>query len=206
VFGNVIKYLRMAGSSNFGNMLSMIGASALLPFLPMAPVQILVNNLLYDVSQTALATDDVDAEWLARPRRWDIGGIGRYMVAIGPLSSLFDYLTFGALVWLFDGLHDRALFQTGWFVESLLSQTLIVHVIRTGRVPFLQSKPSRTLLAMTVAVCAFGIWLPFSPFAPALGLTQLPAGYWWALAAFLIAYLGLTQLVKAWLVRRFGLA
>ncbi len=206
VFGNVIKYLRMAGSSNFGNMFSMIGASALLPFLPMAPVQILVNNLLYDVSQTALATDNVDADWLARPRRWDIGGIGRYMVSIGPLSSLFDYLTFATMAWVFDGLNDRALFQTGWFVESLLSQTLIVHVIRTGRVPFLQSKPSRTLLVMTVAVCALGVWLPFSPFATALGLTRLPVGYWWALAALLAGYLTLTQLVKSWAQRRLDLA
>ena len=107
VFGNVTKYLRMAGSSNFGNMFSMIGASALLPFLPMAPVQILVNNLLYDVSQTALATDDVDAEFLAQPRRWDISGIGRYMVCIGPLSSLFDYVTFGVMAWGFDALADR---------------------------------------------------------------------------------------------------
>ena len=205
VFGNVIKYLRMAGSSSFGNMFSMVGASALLPFLPMAPVQILVNNLLYDVSQTALATDRVDAEWLARPRRWDVGGIGRYMVCIGPLSSLFDYLTFAMLVWGFDGLNDRALFQTGWFVESLLSQTLIVHVLRTGRIPLLQSTPSRTLLAMTVAVCAFGVWLPFSPLAPALGLAPLPLDYWCALAALLSAYLMLTQLAKAWLVRRFGL-
>jgi Mg2+-importing ATPase len=205
VFGNIIKYLRMAGSSNFGNMFSMIGASALLPFLPMAPVQILVNNLLYDVSQTALTADDVDADVLAKPRRWDISGIGRYMVCIGPLSSLFDYVTFGMMAWVFDGLHDHALFQTGWFVESLLSQTLIVHVIRTGRIPFVESRPSRTLMAMTVAICAVGVWLPFSPVAPALGLTRLPVGYWWALAAILAGYLTLTQLVKAWAIRRFGL-
>jgi len=206
VFGNVTKYLRMAGSSNFGNMFSMIGASALLPFLPMAPVQILVNNLLYDVSQTALTTDDVDADFLAKPRRWDISGIGRYMVCIGPLSSLFDYVTFGVLAWAFDGLNNRALFQTGWFVESLLSQTLIVHVIRTGRIPFVESRPSRTLMAMTVAICAVGVWLPFSPVAPALGLTRLPTGYWWALAAILAGYLTLTQLVKTWAIRRFELA
>jgi len=206
VFGNVTKYLRMAGSSNFGNMFSMVGASALLPFLPMAPVQILVNNLLYDVSQTALTADDVDAEFLASPRRWDISGIGRYMVCIGPLSSLFDYATFGVMAWGFDALNDAALFQTGWFVESLLSQTLIVHVIRTGRIPFVESRPSRTLLAMTVAICAVGVWLPFSPAAPALGLTRLPGAYFLALAAILAAYLTLTQLVKAWAVRRFGLA
>jgi len=127
------------------------------------------------------------------------------MVCIGPLSSLFDYVTFGVMAWVFDGLNDHALFQTGWFVESLLSQTLIVHVIRTGRIPFVQSRPSRTLLLMTVVVCAVGVWLPFSPLAPALGMTRLPAGYWWALAAILASYLALTQLVKTWAIRRFEL-
>ena len=205
MFGNVTKYLRMAGSSNFGNMLSVVGASALLPFVPMAPVQILLNNLLYDVSQTAVATDSVDAEYLARPRRWDISGIGRYMVAIGPLSSIFDYATFALMAWGFGALQDSALFHTGWFVESLLSQTLIVHVIRTGRVPFVDSRPSRTLLAMTLAVCAFGVWLPFSPLAGALGLVPLPPAYWVALAAMLAAYLALTQVVKTWLLRRLRL-
>jgi Mg2+-importing ATPase len=205
VFGNVTKYLRMAGSSNFGNMFSMVGASALLPFLPMAPVQILLNNLLYDVSQTAVAADRVDADYLAQPRRWDIRGIGRYMLCIGPVSSLFDYATFGALVWLFDALGDRALFQTGWFVESLLSQTLIVHVIRTSRVPFLDSRPSGALLAMTIAVAAVGVWLPFSPFAPPLGLKPPPAAYWGVLAVLLAGYAALTQLVKTWAIRRFGL-
>ncbi len=206
VFGNVTKYLRMAGSSNFGNMFSMIGASAILPFLPMAPVQILFNNLLYDVSQTAVATDNVDAEYLAAPRRWDVGGIGRYMVCIGPLSSLFDYATFALMALTFDALGDPALFQTGWFVESLLSQTLIVHVIRTNRIPFVESRPSRALVLMTLAICTLGVWLPFSPLAGWLGLARLPAGYWPALAGILVAYLALTQLVKAWVVRRFELA
>jgi Mg2+-importing ATPase len=205
VFGNVTKYLRMAGSSNFGNMFSMIGASALLPFLPMAPVQILFNNLLYDVSQTAVATDTVDADYLAAPRRWDVGGIGRYMVCIGPLSSLFDYATFALMAWVFHALGDPALFQTGWFVESLLSQTLIVHVIRTNRIPFVESRPSRALVLMTLAICTLGVWLPFSPLAGWLGLARLPAGYWPWLAGILVAYLALTQVVKAWVVRRFGL-
>jgi Mg2+-importing ATPase len=205
VFGNVTKYVRMAGSSNFGNMFSMIGASALLPFLPMAPVQILFNNLLYDLSQTAVATDSVDAEYLAQPRRWDISGIGRYMVCIGPLSSIFDYITFGVMAWGFGALANPALFQTGWFVESLLSQTLIVHVIRTGRIPFVESRPSNTLLWMTLAICALGAWLPFSPFANWLGLTGLPAVYWPVLVAILVSYLTLTQFVKAWAIRRFRL-
>jgi Mg2+-importing ATPase len=205
VFGNVTKYLRMAGSSNFGNMFSMLGASALLPFLPMAPVQVLFNNLLYDISQTAIATDNVDQEYLAQPRRWDVGGIGRYMVCLGPLSSLFDYVTFGVMAWVFGALANPALFQTGWFVESLLSQTLIVHVIRTGRIPWVESRPSRALLAMTIGVCAFGIWLPFSPLAASLGLARLPAGYWPVLAGILVAYLALTQMVKVWAIRRFRL-
>ncbi len=205
VFGNVIKYVRMAGSSNFGNMFSMLGASALLPFLPMIPVQILFNNLLYDLSQTALATDNVDAEYLAVPRRWDISGIGRYMVCIGPLSSIFDYVTFGVLVFGFGALADPALFQSGWFVESLLSQTLIVQVIRTGKIPFVESRPSAALLWMTVGVCALGVWLPSSPLARWLGLEPLPWAYWPALAAILVAYLTLTQLVKMWVVRCFRL-
>jgi Mg2+-importing ATPase len=127
------------------------------------------------------------------------------MMCIGPLSSLFDFLTFAALVWLFDGLNDSALFQTGWFVESLVSQTLIVHVIRTGKIPFVQSRPSAALLAMTVGICALGVWLPFSPFAPALGLVALPLRYLALLALLLAGYLALTQVVKSWLVRRFPL-
>jgi Mg2+-importing ATPase len=125
------------------------------------------------------------------------------MVCIGPLSSIFDYVTFAVMVWGFGALGDPALFQTGWFVESLLSQTLIVHVIRTGKIPFVESRPSNTLLAMTIAICALGAWLPFSPLASWLGLTRLPAGYWPVLAAIIVGYLLLTQLVKAWVIRRF---
>ena len=196
----------MGASSNFGNMFSVLGASAFLPFLPMAPVQILMNNLLYDFSQTAIATDNVDDAYVRQPRQWDIGNIGRFMLFIGPISSLFDYITFGTLLYCFDAWHDQALFQTGWFVESLLSQTLIVHVIRTGRIPFVQSRPSVGLLVTTISVCLLGIWLPTSPFAAALGLTPLPAAYGLALAAILSGYLVLTQLVKSWLIHRFGLS
>jgi Mg2+-importing ATPase len=204
VFANVVKYIRMGASSAFGNMLSVVGASAFLPFLPMAPVQVLLNNLLYDVSQTALATDSVDAATLARPRKWDIGNIGRYMLVFGPISSLFDYATYFTLLYAFQARENPGLFQTGWFVESVLSQTLIVHVIRTGRVPFVESRPSAALLATTCAVCAIGVWLPFSGFAPAFGLTPLPARYFLALAAILVCYLLLTQSVKTALIRRFG--
>ncbi|HET7764228.1 MAG TPA: magnesium-translocating P-type ATPase [Burkholderiales bacterium] len=204
VFANVVKYIRMGASSAFGNMFSVVGASAFLPFLPMAPVQVLLNNLLYDVSQTALATDSVDAAYLARPRKWDIGNIGRYMLVFGPISSLFDYATFFTLLYAFRAWHDPALFQSGWFVESVLSQTLIVHVIRTAGVPFLESRAAAPLLVTTVAVCAAALWLPFSDFAGLLGLTPLPARYFLALAAILSCYLILTQWVKTALIRRFG--
>ena len=207
VFGNIMKYIKMSASSNFGNMFSMVGASALLPFLPMAPVQILLNNLLYDFSQTSVPTDNVDAEYLTEPRTWDIAHIARYMFCIGPISSLFDYATFGLLWFVLraDSLADASLFQTGWFVESLLSQTLIVHIIRTGKIPFIQSRPSLPLLLTTSVICLVAIVLPFSHLAGPLQMSPLPAIYWYGLAPILLCYFGLTQFVKSLLVRRFGL-
>ena len=207
VFGNIMKYIKMSASSNFGNMFSMVGASALLPFLPMAPVQILLNNLLYDFSQTSVPADNVDAEYLTEPRSWDIAHIARYMLCIGPISSLFDYATFGLLWYVLraDSLGDASLFQTGWFVESLLSQTLIVHIIRTGKVPFIQSRPSLPLLLTTSAICLIGIALPFSRLADPLQMSPLPVIYWYGLMPILLCYFGLTQFVKSMLVRRFGL-
>jgi Mg2+-importing ATPase len=166
---------------------------------------VLLNNLLYDVSQTALATDSVDAAYLARPRKWDIGNIGRYMLVFGPISSLFDYATYFTLLYAFQARENPSLFQTGWFVESVLSQTLIVYVIRTGGVPFVDGRPSAPLMIATLAVCVSAMWLPFSDLAPLFGLTPLPPGYFLALAAILSCYLLLTQSVKAALVRRFGL-
>ena len=206
VFGNIIKYIRMSASSNFGNMFSVIGASAFLPFLPMAPVQILFNNLMYDFSQTSVATDHVDSEYISQPRKWEIANIARYILTIGPISSIFDYATFGLMWFVFDCTtpEHAGLFQTAWFVESLLSQTLIVHVIRTGRIPFLQSKPSLPLLITTVAICIVGAYLPYSAFAPALQMMPLPPVFWLYLAAILVVYLGLTQIIKAYLIRRFG--
>ena len=207
VFGNIMKYIKMSASSNFGNMFSMVGASALLPFLPMAPVQILLNNLLYDFSQTSVPTDNVDAEYLTEPRTWDIAHIARYMFCIGPISSLFDYATFGLLWFVLraDSLADASLFQTGWFVESLLSQTLIVHIIRTGKIPFIQSRPSLPLLLTTGVICLVAIVLPFSHIAGPLQMSPLPAIYWYGLVPILLCYFGLTQFVKSLLVRRFGL-
>ncbi len=207
VFGNLLKYIRMGASSNFGNMFSVLGASAWLPFLPMAPIQVLTNNLLYDISQTAIPTDEVDEEELQQPRRWEIGNIARFMVLVGPISSVFDYATFALMYWVFHAqtAPQAELFHTGWFVESLLSQTLIIHIIRTGRVPFVQSRASRPLLATTLAVCAVGVWLPYSPFAGSLGLVALPWTYWPAVAAILLGYLSLTHLLTRWLRRRFSL-
>jgi len=208
VFGNIIKYIRMGASSNFGNMFSVIGASAWLPFLPMAPVQVLTNNLLYDFSQTAIPTDRVDPEYLQKPRRWEIANIGRFMLLIGPISSLFDYLTYGLMYFVFGAntQAQAAVFQTGWFVESLLSQTLIIHVIRTRRIPFFESRASTALMMTSVSICAVGIWLPTSPFANGLGLTRLPGAYWPVLGVMLPSYLILTHLMKDWFHRKFGLA
>lgn len=205
VFGNINKYIKMSASSNFGNMLSVLGTSAFLPFLPMAPVQILLNNLLYDFSQTTVATDHVDTEYLKQPRRWDINNIGRFMLFLGPVSSLFDYVTFGMLWYFFGAANNPQMFQTGWFVESLLSQTLVVHIIRTGKIPFVQSKPSLPLFVTTLSICLVGLWLPWSPFARVLGFTSMPPGYWLGLLGVLSAYLALTQLLKSWFIRRFGL-
>lgn len=194
VFANITKYLRMSAGASFGNMLSVLGASALLPFLPMAPPQILLNNLLYDVSQAALASDHVDADLLDRPRRWNIADIGRAMLVLGTVSSVFDYATFG-LLWY--GMHATELqFQTGWFLESLLSQTLVVHVIRTRRWPFIQSAPSPALLAATLIIVVCGMWLPVSPLAPALGLVPMPGRYWAGLAVILVGYFAMTQGAK----------
>ena len=207
VFGNVVKYIRMGASSNFGNMFSVIGASAWLPFLPMAPVQVLTNNLLYDFSQTAIPTDEVDEEYLARPRRWEIGNIGRFMLTMGPISSLFDYLIYGTMYFLFGARTPAAasLFQTGWFVESIISQTLIIHIIRTSRLAFIESRASTPLLLTSLLVCTVAAVLPYSPFGTALGFVPLPALYWPILTLMVLAYLALTHVMKVWFHRRFGL-
>jgi len=207
VFGNILKYIKMTASSNFGNMFSMIGASLLLPFFPILSVQVLLNNLLYDFSQTAVASDEVDAEYLAKPRQWDLKGIMRFMFYIGPISSIFDYVTFGVL-WFVVGantLEHAKLFQTGWFIESLLSQTLIVHVIRTGRIPFVQSWASLPLTISGVVICLVGIAMTALPFGAWFGFVPLPPVFWACLAAILVAYMALTQFVKTRMIRRFGL-
>jgi Mg2+-importing ATPase len=204
VFGNITKYIKMGASSNFGNMFSVLGASIMLPFLPMAPLQVLTNNLLYDFSQTTIPTDNVDAEYLTKPRKWEIGNITRFMLFIGPISSIFDYATYFVMLYVFKAWNDPALFQTGWFVESLLTQTLIIHIIRTSKIPFIQSRASTPLIVTTLIICAIGIALPFSPLGGTLGFKPLPALYWPILAGFLLSYAILTHLVKTWFIRRWG--
>jgi len=204
VFGNIIKYIKMAASSNFGNMFSVVGASAFLPFLPMLPIQVLTNNLLYDFSQTAIPTDTVDADWLTKPRKWTIGEIQRFILFIGPVSSIFDYLTFFIMLYVFNAGSNPALFHTGWFVESLFTQTLIIHVIRTNKIPFIQSWASWPMIVTSIIIVAVGAWLTVSPLADTLGFVPLPPLYWLLLAIMLLCYVVLTQLVKTWFYRKFG--
>ena len=205
VFGNIVKYIKMGASSNFGSMFSVLGASLFLPFLPMLPTQVLTNNLLYDFSQTAIPTDNVDEDYLPVPRKWDIDNIFKFMVFIGPISSIFDYTTFFVMLYVFDGWRNPSLFQTGWFVESLLSQTLIIHIIRTVKIPFLESRASGALIATSVIICAVGVVLPSTPVGEALKFTPLPSLYWSILAVSLLAYAAVTHLVKTWFVRRWGI-
>jgi len=217
VFGNIIKYIKMGASSNFGNMFSVVGASYLLPFLPMAPIQVLVNNLLYDFSQVGIPTDRVDDEYLLAPRKWNIESIKKFMLWIGPMSSIFDYTTFGLLMWFYkcgvfsaagtsaaEKLHYEKLFHSGWFVESLLTQTLIVHIIRTNKIPFVQSSASLPLTLTTLTVMAAAAYLPYSPLAGWLGFTPLPLSFFGWMAATLVAYVALTHTMKTFFLRRYG--
>ncbi|MFF4368077.1 magnesium-translocating P-type ATPase [Streptomyces sp. NPDC001594] len=205
-FGNTVKYIKMTASSNFGNVFSVLVASAFIPFQPMLAIMLLVQNLVYDIAQLATPWDRMDEEYLRKPRNWDAKGIFRFMVTIGPISSIFDIAMFVIMwnVFAADTVGEASLFQTGWFVEGLLSQTLVVHMIRTRKIPFLRSRASWPVMVMTVLAVLTGLWLPFSPLAPALGFTALPAGYFPWLIGVLLAYCTLTQLVKTWYIRRFG--
>jgi P-type Mg2+ transporter len=225
VFVNILKYIRMGASSNFGNMFSVIGASAWLPYVPMAPIQVLSNNLLYDFSQVPIPTDNVGPLQTVQPRPWNMGEIAKFIIFIGPISSIFDYTTYAImwfvfkcnqlgltppaqLAWRFpstaepDATYAAALFHTGWFVESLMTQTLIVHVIRTNLIPFIQSRASWQLTTTTAIIIAIGAYLPFSPLATYLGFVPLPPIFWPLLLATLICYVALTQLVKVWLSKK----
>ena len=226
VFVNILKYIRMGASSNFGNMFSMLGAAALFKFQPMLPLQILTNNLLYDFSQVPIPTDNVGANVIAKPRPWQMGEIAKFMLLIGPISSIFDYTTFGIMWFVFKcnnamaaaqitpeltakfkdeaifHTHAAQMFHTGWFVESIMTQTLIIHVIRTNLIPFIQSRASWQLSMTTILIMLIGAVLPYSPLAGPLGFVPLPWQFWGLLALTLICYLALTQLIKGWMVRK----
>ncbi len=226
IFANIMKYIRMGASSNFGNMFSMLGASAWFPFLPMQPIQILTNNLLYDFSQVPIPTDNVGEQYTAKPRPWHMGELTKFILFIGPISSIFDYTTF-CFMWFYfrcnhlglapspdlaarfahtngdpNQTYAAALFNTAWFVESLMTQTLIIHVIRTSLVPFIQSRASWQLTMTTLVIMGISAVLPFSPLAAPLGFVPLPWQFWPILAGTLVCYLALTQLIKVWLVRK----
>jgi len=205
-FANMLKYIKMTASSNFGNVFSVLVASAFLPFLPMLPLHLLVQNLLYDISQITIPFDNVDKEFLEKPQRWNAAEIGRFMVFFGPISSIFDITTF-ALMWYIFGANTpehQTLFQSGWFIEGLLSQTLIVHMIRTRKIPFFQSRASWALLSMTLIIMLVGILLPMSPLAHYFKLQALPLTYFPWLLLILGAYAVLTQAMKGWYARRYG--
>ena len=225
VFVNILKYIRMGASSNFGNMFSVIGASAWFPYVPMVPIQVLTNNLLYDFSQVPIPTDNVGPQQIAKPRPWQMGEIARFILFIGPISSIFDYTTYSIMWFWFkcnrlnlapppelaarfahvnsvDETYAAALFHTGWFVESLMTQTLIIHVIRTNLIPFIQSRASWQLTMTTLLIMAIGAWLPFTTVGASLGMVPLPPLFWPPLFLTLLCYVGLTQVIKMWLVRR----
>lgn len=204
-FGNITKYMKMTANSNFGNMFSVLAASAFLPFLPMLSIHLLVQNLLYDISQTTIPFDRMDEDYLRKPRRWDASDLSRFMIFIGPISSIFDITTYLLMWYVFNCSSPvaQSLFQSGWFVEGLLSQTLIVHMIRTKKIPFIQSRASWPVMSMTLAIMAVGIIIPFTKFGSYIGLTPLPLSYFPWLAVTLIAYCVLTQLIKEWYIKKF---
>ncbi|MGX8709421.1 MAG: magnesium-translocating P-type ATPase [bacterium] len=207
IFGNIIKYIKMTASSNFGNMLSMLVASAFLPFLPMMPVQILVLNLLYNISQISIPWDNMDEDYLRVPRRWEASSIGKFMIFIGPVSSVFDIATY-LLMWFVFGCNTAsnpalvALFNAGWFVESLISQTLIVHLIRTPKLPFIQSRAASPVVLLTTVIMAIGVAIPFTPLGEYLGLAALPLPYFGWLAVIVLGYTLLAQIVKSLYIRK----
>jgi Mg2+-importing ATPase len=204
VFGNIIKYIKMSASSNFGNMISMTGATLFLPFLPMLPLQILFNNFLYDMGQLALPNDAVDKEYLAKPRPWNVKFIKKFILFIGPLSSIYDFLTFGVMLYVFNAALNQELFHTGWFIESLFTQTLVIYVIRTNKIPFIQSTPNKFLIFNTLLILAIAIGVVFSSFAGLFGFVPLPPLYFIILSVMLVTYLALVQIVKTWVVKKYG--
>lgn len=205
-FGNITKYIKMTASSNFGNMFSVLAASAFLPFLPMLPIHLLIQNLLYDISQTTIPFDRMDPEFLRKPQKWDASDLSRFMIFIGPISSLFDIATYFVMWYVFrcSSPEHQSLFQSGWFIEGLLSQTLIVHMIRTRKIPFIQSRATWPVMGLTFLIMGIGIAIPFTSFGASIGLQPLPLSYFPWLVAILLSYCVLTQLVKMWYIRKFN--
>ncbi len=201
IFGNIVKYIKMGASSNLGNMISMTGASLFLPFLPMTPVQILLNNFLYDISQIAIPTDNVDDEYIAQPRPWNVIAIRRFMTVLGPVSSIFDFLTFGVLLLLGATV---PMFRTIWFLESLTTQTLVIHIIRTGKIPFIESRPSRFLLVSSLLLMLTGYVIVFTPLANVFAFVHPPVYYVGIIGAIVAVYLVCVQVVKRWFVKKYG--
>lgn len=205
-FANTMKYIKITASSNFGNVFSMLGASALFPFLPMLPLQILILNMLYDLSQISLPWDQVDRDYLTKPRKWEASDIQRFMLYMGPPSSFFDYMTFGVLFWVFgaNSVEHQAVFQTGWFLESLVTQTLIVQVLRTEKIPFIQSRPSRVVVGTACLLLCIGFILPNTSIGTTLGFTSMPWHFYVWLIGISLAYLFLTNFIKRWYIRKFS--
>jgi Mg2+-importing ATPase len=205
-FCNMLKYIRMTASSNFGNVLSVLVASAFLPFLPMLPLQLLLQNLLYDIGQTGIPFDNVDAELVTRPLQWNPSDIGRFMLFFGPISSLFDIVAFSVLWWVFEAnsVARQTLFQSGWFVVGLLTQVLVVHMLRTPKLPLVQSRAAAPLTMMTLLIVALGLWLPFGPLAGYFSLQALPPASFGWLVLILVGYGALTTVMKRFYSRRFG--
>lgn len=205
-YGNTIKYIKMTASSNFGNVYSVLVASVWLPFLPMLAIHLLIQNLLYDISQIGIPFDSMDDEFVAKPRRWEVGDLTRFMLLIGPTSSIFDMTTFALMFYIFQAntVENQSLFHSGWFIEGLLSQTLIIHMIRTSKIPFIQSTASLPLVLLTLVVMAAGVVIPFSPLGSAVGMVPLPVSYFPWLLVTLLCYCLTIQWVKRWYIRRFG--
>lgn len=202
VFGNIFKYIKMGASSNFGNMFSMTGASFLLPFLPMLPIQIILNNFLYDASQVAIPSDEVDEEYLLKSRSWNIDYIKKFMWYFGPLSSVFDYITFGVMWFIFHAA--QPLFCTAWFLESLCTQTLVIHIIRTGKIPFIESWPSPFLIFTSIYIVSAALVLPFTPLGNYFKFVMPPATFFLALIIILGLYLWSVQVMKVWFIKKYG--
>ncbi len=201
-FGNTIKYVKMGASSNLGNMISVTGASLFLPFLPMTPIQVLLNNFLYDLSQVAIPTDEVDKEYLEKPKPWDISAIRRFMLIFGPISSIFDFVTFGVLLFVFKS--SPVLFHTGWFLESLGTQTIVIHIIRTAKIPFIESRPSRFLIFTSLLIVTIGFTLPFFPLGGYFGFVPPPPALMAAVFGIVVCYLLFAQMAKNWYVAKYG--